>query len=133
MLAIVLGVFVIAQRMHRSEGKEAAYEIARGLTFAALVVANLALILTNRSWTRTIFSMMREPNRALWWVVGGASAVLCLVLFVPWMQRLFHFSSPHPGDPAICLAAGACSIVWFEILKLRHRLRPKKSRGGGCS
>jgi Ca2+-transporting ATPase len=92
------------------------------------VVANLALILTNRSWTRTILSMMREPNRVLWWVVGGAGAVLCLVLFVPWMQRLFHFSSPHLGDLTICLAVGACSVIWFEILKLRHRLRPKVSR-----
>ena len=52
-LAIVLGVFLIARHLGHSENN------ARGLTFAALVVANIALILTNRSWSRTIISMVK--------------------------------------------------------------------------
>ncbi len=61
-LAIVLAVFLIARCLGHSENN------ARGLTFAALVVANLGLILTNRSWSRTILAMMKEPNTRL--VVG---------------------------------------------------------------
>ena len=120
-LVIVLGVFVVTRHMHMSEGKDVADKVARGLTFAALVVANLALILTNRSWARTILSMMKEPNAALWWVVGGAATFLGLVLYVPWLRELFHFAPLHWTDLAVCLAAGAVSIVWFELLKLYRK------------
>jgi Ca2+-transporting ATPase len=114
-LAIVLTVFVLARRHGHTENN------ARGLTFAALVIANLALILTNRSWSRTILSMFREPNRALWWVVGGAAAFLTLVLTVPFLQDLFRFAPLHGYDLVVCLVAGAASVLWFETLKLVRR------------
>ncbi len=114
-LGIVLGVFLIARALGHSENN------ARALTFAALVVANLALILTNRSWSRTIWGMLREPNAALWWVVGGAVVFLGLILWLPPLRILFHFAPLHGLDLALCLLAGAASILWFEILKLVHK------------
>lgn len=114
-LAIVLAVFILARRQGHSDNN------ARGLTFATLVIANLALILTNRSWSRTILSMFREPNRALWWVIGGAAAFLTLVLAVPFLRNLFRFAPLHGYDLAICLTAGAVSVLWFEILKIVRR------------
>ena len=114
-LAIVMGVFLAARALGHSDNN------ARGLTFAALVVANLGLILTNRSWLRTIPAMMKEPNRALWWVVGGAAGFLALVIYVPFLRNLFHFAPLHLIDLAICLLAGAASIAWFECLKIFRR------------
>ncbi len=64
-LLIVLAVFAIA--LYRGQGE---FE-ARALTFTTLIIANLGLILTNRSWSRTILSTLRSPNAALWWVLGG--------------------------------------------------------------
>jgi P-type Ca2+ transporter type 2C len=95
----------------------------RALAFTTLVVANLCLILTNRSWTRTIFSMFREPNRALWWVVGGAAAGMGLILYVPFLRSLFHFNALDAADVALCVGAGVVSILWFELLKLWHARR----------
>ena len=117
-LTIVLGVFLAARHLGHSENN------ARGLTFAALVVANVALILTNRSWSRTIISMVRVPNSALWWVVGGATGFLLLVLYVPVLRDMFHLAPLHLLDLFICLIAGAFSIVWFECLKIVHRHTP---------
>ena len=95
---------------------------SRSLTFASLVIANLCLILTNRSWTRTIPSMLRVPNSALWWVVGGALSFLALTLYLPYLRDMFHFAPLHAPDLAICLLAGSVSILWFECLKIiRHR------------
>jgi Ca2+-transporting ATPase len=119
-LAIVLSVFLVARARGHSENN------ARGLAFAALVVANLALILTNRSWLRTIVATIREPNTALWWVVGGATAFLALTLYMPFFRDLFHFAPLHGVDLVICLLAGGLSILWFEILKLVRR--PASSR-----
>ncbi len=117
-LAIVFAVYFFALNMRHSADN------ARGLTFATLVVANLGLILTNRSWSRTIISMLREPNGALYWVIAGAVVFLCLVLYVPSLRHLFHFEPVHRLDLLICLAAGGASIGWFELLKMRSGRKP---------
>ncbi|HEY0984467.1 cation-translocating P-type ATPase [Schlesneria sp.] len=90
---------------------------ATALSFTTLVVANLGLIFANRSWTRTIWSTLRSPNPALWWVFGGTLFFLALVLYVPFLRDLFHFSLLHPSDLAICLGGGVLSVLWFEGLK----------------
>lgn len=111
-LVIILTVFLVA--LHRGHGAPD----ARALTFTALIFSNLGLILTNRSWSRTIINTFRKPNTALWWVLGGALTLLALVLYVPFLRHLFKFSQLHPIDLGICLAAGIISIMWFEVLKL---------------
>ena len=88
------------------------------MTFLTLVVSLLVIILANRSWTRGIVSMLRAPNTALWWVVGGAVACLALVLFVPPAQRLFHFAPLRARDVGLSLGAGVLCVMWFELLKL---------------
>ena len=100
---------------------------ARALTFGTLIVANLGLILTNRSWSRTILATLDAPNRALWWVVGGALLFLGLVFYIPFLKDMFRFSTLHPVDLVICLAAGVLSILWFEGFKLFNGMRPKHS------
>jgi Ca2+-transporting ATPase len=69
-LLIVLTVFGIA--LYRQKG---ALD-ARALAFTTLIVANLGLIVTNRSWTRTIGETLRTPNPAARWVIGGAIVLL---------------------------------------------------------
>ena len=91
---------------------------AIALSFTTLVFANLGLIFANRSWTRTIWSTMQIPNPALWWVVGGTVLFLSATLYVPFLQKLFHFSTLHVNDLALCLAGGFVSVIWFEGLKI---------------
>ncbi len=114
-LAVVLGVFAVA--MYRGETETS----VRALTFTTLIIANLALILTNRSWTRTILNMWRSPNPAVWWVVLGAASFLGVVLYIPPIQTLFRFSRPRAFDLTLCLTAGMLSIAWFEALKIVER------------
>jgi Ca2+-transporting ATPase len=118
-LIILLGVFVISLKRGQSE------EDARALTFTTLIIANLGLIFTNRSWTRIVLDTLRSPNAALWWVTGGALIFLGLVLCVPFLRNLFRFSVLHPLDLFICIAAGVVSILWFEVLKwVNNRRNP---------
>ncbi|GET39313.1 cation-translocating P-type ATPase [Microseira wollei] len=114
-LLVLLAVFATA--LYRGQGELD----ARALTFTTLIVANLGLILTNRSWSRTIGDTLGSPNMALWWVLGGAIAFLGGILYVPFLRGLYRFSFLHPIDLAICLAAGIVSILWFERLKILNR------------
>jgi P-type Ca2+ transporter type 2C len=111
-LVIVFAVYFIDLRLYANAGE------ARALAFTTLVIANLALIFANRSWTHIIPATLRTPNPALWWVTGGALAVLALALYVPFLRDLFQFAPLHPIDLALCLAAALLSITWFELFKL---------------
>ena len=111
-LVAVIAVFAVA--LYRGEDETN----ARALTFSTLVIANLALILANRSWTRTILSTLRAPNPALWWVVTGAIVVLVLSIYLPFVRSMFRFSVLHPPDIALCIATACASLFWFEAWKL---------------
>ncbi|MCL5125387.1 MAG: cation-translocating P-type ATPase [Deltaproteobacteria bacterium] len=91
---------------------------ARALTFTTLVVANLGLILANRSWSKTIIRTLTIPNKALWAVIAGTLVFLGVVLSIPTLQDLFHFSQLHVNDLVLCFSAGILSILWFEGLKV---------------
>ena len=120
-LAIVLVIFGIA--VYRKQGELD----ARTLTFTTLILANLGLILSERSSLRLSLKVLKSPNAALWWVIGGGLVFLVLVLYVPFLQNLFSFSFLHPIDLAICFAGGVISLLWFESLKLLKKPTVKKS------
>ena len=75
-LAVVLTVFLLGWKLGGD------VDNARALAFATLVVANLGLILTNRSWTRTIFFPRYVPNRALRWMKQLPATANCAI---PWV------------------------------------------------
>ena len=112
-LGVIMGVIALSAALGHPEENS-----RRAFAFMTLVAGNLALILTNRSWSRSILSMLKEPNRALWWVLAGAIVGLGLIVSVPFLRNLFHFSPLRPVDLALCIAAGALGVLWFEILKL---------------
>ncbi|MCY7282676.1 MAG: cation-translocating P-type ATPase, partial [Cyanobacteria bacterium CAN_BIN43] len=120
-LAIVLVIFVIT--LYRGQGELD----ARALTFTTLILANLVLILSERSSSRLSLKVLQSPNAALWWVIGGGLGFLALVLYVPFLRHLFSFSSLHPIDLAICLAGGSISLLWFESLKFLNKSTAKRS------
>jgi Ca2+-transporting ATPase len=110
-LVVVLGVFWFA--LSRGDNEQ---EI-RALTFTTLMISNLGLILTNRSWSRTFVATLRYRNKALFPVVIGAIIFLGIVLYVPFLIDLFRFSALHTLDLLLCCSAGIGSVLWFEGLK----------------
>ncbi|HEX7505470.1 MAG TPA: cation-translocating P-type ATPase [Polyangia bacterium] len=113
-LAVCVWVFLITHRGH-------APEAARALTFVALVTAILVVLLINRSSIFTIVEGLRARNTALWLVLGGAVAILTLVIFSPFGQRIFHFAPIHARDALFSMVAGLVCTLWFEALKLGKR------------
>jgi len=93
------------------------------MAFITLIVSNIAVILTNRSWTNNIFKIIVTPNRAVFWVVGGAVFFLALILNIPFFLDLFQFQRPTLVNVVICVFAGLITIVWFEIYKLIKLLK----------
>jgi P-type Ca2+ transporter type 2C len=114
-LVIILTVFAIATYRQQSELD------VRALTFTTLIVANLGLILSEGSTSRLSLKILKSPNPALWWVIGGGVFFMAIVLYVPFLRNLFSFSFLHAIDLAICFGGGVICLLWFELLKVFHR------------
>jgi Ca2+-transporting ATPase len=110
-LAVVLIIY--ANAVSRGFGEAE----VRTLTFTTIVIANLCLILTNRSWSDTIITTLRTPNKAMRWVFAGTISCLILVLFIPLLQDLFRFGTVPFIDLIACALAGGVSVIWFECYK----------------
>ena len=111
-LTIVFLVFIFVLNQGRGEG------VARTITFVTLVFANLMLIITNLSWRENVFKIISNKNQALWWVLIGTIVFLSIVIFLPVLQSLFHFSPLGINDLLIAIIASIFSVGWFEGLKI---------------
>ncbi|MEI6132773.1 MAG: cation-translocating P-type ATPase [Bacillota bacterium] len=116
-LLITLAIYLIGLHVGYSD-KE-----VRAMAFVTLIISNLAIILTNRSWTDNIFKILFTHNRAVLYVVGGAIIFMVLILNIPFFLTLFQFQRISLSNIAICCGAGIASIVWFELYKLFRKKR----------
>jgi P-type Ca2+ transporter type 2C len=111
-LIITFAVYIVGRHLGFDD-KE-----VRAMAFITLIVSNIAVILTNRSWTDNIFKIIATPNKTVLWVTGGAIFFLILILNIPFFLDLFQFSKLQFFNILICSLAGLTTIVWFEIYKM---------------
>jgi len=110
-LIITLAIYLLGLKAGYAAGE------VRAMAFTTLIISNIAVILTNRSWTDNIFRIIATPNRAVLWVVGGAIFFLALILNINFFLDLFQFQRLSFFNLAMCVLAGLSTIIWFEIYK----------------
>jgi P-type Ca2+ transporter type 2C len=110
-LIICLLVYFIGIKMGYSE------KSVRTLSFVTLIVSNIAVIISNRSWTFGFIKILSTPNKAVTFIVGGAIIFLILILNIPFLLNLFLFERIGLLEFLVCTLAGFLSITWFEIYK----------------
>ena len=96
---------------------------ARTLAFAALVGGDLGLILATRSRLLTSLELLARPNAAWWTILAATLAALLAVTYLPAAARIFRFAPVAPAELLLALAAGAASVLWYDLEKLRRRRR----------
>lgn len=110
-----------------------AEEDVRVLTFATLVIADLGLILANRGVSRSTVAALRTRNPALWLVVGGAAALLVLVIVTPGLRALFRFGVLHLDDLAVVAIASVVALLWLDAVRLVQRLSGRSRQAAPAS
>ncbi len=98
---------------------------ARAMGFAAVVLANVALIIGNRSLGAPLRDLLR-PNPALWWIVGGALVALLLAIYVPPAREIFRFDAL--GGGALAASALPAAVVLAGMLLLAKAMRQRSRR-----
>lgn len=124
LLVLLLGVYAGSRFVTSPDADRDS--LARTLTFAVLVLSNLALIQTNRSWGRSDRHSRAESDRLFCWITLGTTLLLGAVLAVPAISRLFSFAQPSPLLLLAALGASALAWLWFECVKRGLRQRPRR-------
>jgi Ca2+-transporting ATPase len=116
---LVAVIFIVATRRGMPEAE------VRALAFFALVLSIVSLIFVNRSFSASLFTALRRPNRALGLVLLAIATMLGMTLLWPFASDLFRFGPLHLDDLALTLGAGVLVLVSLEFLKplWRDRLR----------
>jgi Ca2+-transporting ATPase len=112
LLVAVLGVYLWTVLGGRPDDE------VRSVTFATLVIGNLALILVNRSWRLSMWQALRQRrNPTLKWIIGAAVTLLVLLLCVPELRDAFGFGAMSATDWIVALVVGFAAVAWFEAYK----------------
>jgi len=117
-LVVVLAVFIFALHLNKGEAE------ARSLAFTTLVFANIMLIITNLSWSKSFIQILSMKNKALWLMVAGVLIALLLIIYLPFLRKLFHFSVLSWEDLLIAFISAVVSLVWFEGMKQLNKTKP---------
>ena len=92
---------------------------SRTLVFTSLVMMNMGLILINRSFSASLITAILKPNRSLWVLLCGVSAVLAMVLIWQPARHLFRFGQLDWGLLTISVISSVITIMILEVIKSR--------------
>lgn len=115
-LLTVTGVYVLAVQ------RGLPVEDVRSLSFFTLVLANLVLILANRSFRGNPFDFLAGGNPVLLGIHGLAGVVLVLSVAWPPARSLFGFGPIHIDD--LTMVAGAIGALGLALALLRRHSSP---------
>lgn len=87
---------------------------ARAGGFVALVLANVALIISNRSLGHNLVAALLRPNRALWQMLALTAVLMGLVMALAPLRALFQFELP---DRVVWAGAGVVGLLTLLALE----------------
>ncbi len=103
---------------------------ARTIVFAALVLCNLALLMSNRQ-RGGVGGTLRIANPVFWAIAGAALLLLALAIYLPAAAAMLRLAPPPTGSLAAAGLAAAAALAGLELRKwLSARARPALLRGG---
>lgn len=112
LLGMVLAVYFISIKEGHTE-KE-----VRAITFCALIIGNIALILTTLSTSRPFYASFVERNYALLVILAVATLMLLLIITVPFLQGLFAFEYPGFEHFGTSLTGAGIILIILELEKI---------------
>ena len=120
-LAVFVAVFLVFWNSLTSEASDTK---TRSLTFGTLLLANVFLILANRSRKLTIIeTLIKRRNSAVPWILTAALLLLVLLLNVPFLQSAFELSAISLLSYLQIFAIAYLSVSWTDAHKLLSRFK----------
>ncbi|WP_421978772.1 cation-translocating P-type ATPase [Roseivirga seohaensis] len=119
-LAITIGTLAVYQYSVYMSFDEA---LTRTMVFTVLIAANILLTLVNRSFYYSVLTTLRYKNNLVLLIISITIIITGLILFVPSLTSFFGFKALNLSQLAICIGIGFVSVIWYELVKIRARLK----------
>ncbi|HEY2350465.1 MAG TPA: cation-translocating P-type ATPase C-terminal domain-containing protein, partial [Puia sp.] len=97
------------------QGYELKY--VRTIVFNTLILSNIFLTLTNRSFTESVVKTFYYRNALTRWVISISVGFLLLINMIPFLRSIFQLLPLTIFDYFICLIVSVLSVGWFELFK----------------
>jgi Ca2+-transporting ATPase len=111
LLTMVLVVYFLSINEGHTAGE------VRAITFSSLIIGNIFLILTNLSKTRSFISVFVEKNQAAILITVLAMLMLFLILYIPYLGRIFSFEFPGYTHFIPSLLGASVLLIVLELVK----------------
>lgn len=92
-------------------------EEVRSIVFSNLLLSNILLTFTNRSFTETINKTIRYKNNLAVYVMIASVSLLGIIHAIPAVRSLFRMAPIPYMDFLLCLLTSIVSVGWFEVYK----------------
>ena len=98
----------------------------RTMTFTSLIIANIALTLTNRSSIDSLWYTLQYKNSLVGYIVLTTIVLLCILLFIRPVRLFFEFAALDFYQLMTSITVGMISVLWIELLKWYKRITKNK-------
>jgi len=112
-LGVVSTVFLVASRRGGTDFAE-----VRTVTYVSLILAIVVLVLTNRSFSTSMRTVLAKPNPTMWWGLAAAVGVLGLILSIGRLRDFLTLGPLHADDLAVL--AGVALVLMFLLQTLKR-------------
>jgi Ca2+-transporting ATPase len=117
LLGMVVSVYMNCLYEGHTEGE------TRAITFSALIIGNIFLILTNLSRTRSFLAVLLEGNLAMMIILSLALVMMFMTITIPAFQRLFNFEFPGHAHFFFSAIAATGMLFILEAIKFIFKKR----------
>ena len=108
--------------LHQGAGPLLDERVARTGGFVALVLSNMALILSTRTLSQPVWVALGRPNAALWRMLAATAVVLVLVLGLAPLRELFQLAPLTWSQAGEVVVVAGVALVILEALKALRAL-----------
>jgi Ca2+-transporting ATPase len=93
-------------------------QYVRGIVFTTLLVSNVWLTFTNRSFEESILQTIKYKNSLVPYIFLITLFFLGSLQFIPWLSRLFEMGSISLTHYLLCIGLSLICVGWFELYKI---------------
>lgn len=102
-------------------------EKTRSMVFTTLILANVFLTFTNRSFTETIFQTIRYKNHLVWAILLFPAIFLTLLYWIGPLGLLFQLVPLNLAEFGLSLGVALATVMWFELYKMKIKIRTNRN------
>ena len=96
-------------------------ELTRAAVFNTIILSNIFLTFSSRSFTATVVETFRYKNSLAPFVFLFSAVFLILLNFSSFIMELFQVQQLTARQFGHCLIVAVVSVFWFEVYKLVKR------------